>query len=94
VTENAKELGKIFADCSYEGDPMAQAGVSYTWGREGIDQYESELLAGVRDRTPYHQFTVDVSPHDANGKLLPHVFGQPREKAGQPTRRSRHTTSA
>src|ERR1700733_15843378 len=25
---------KIFADCSYEGDLMAQAKVSYTWGRE------------------------------------------------------------
>ena len=30
---------------------MAQAGVSYTWGREAATQY-GESLAGVRDETP------------------------------------------
>ena len=35
----------------YEGDLMAQAGVTYTWGREGAAQY-GESLAGVRDRDP------------------------------------------
>lgn len=36
VMENgARFRGKVFADCSYEGDLMAQAGVSYTYGREG-----------------------------------------------------------
>ncbi len=64
--------GKVFADCSYEGDLMAQAGVSYTWGRESCDQY-GESLAGVRDRTPYHQFTVRLSPYDSKGRLLPEV---------------------
>ncbi|MEZ5361323.1 MAG: FAD-dependent oxidoreductase [Bryobacterales bacterium] len=35
TTEDGTEFqGQIFADCSYEGDLMAQAGVSYTWGRE------------------------------------------------------------
>src|SRR5882762_6643057 len=37
---------KIFADCSYEGDVMAQAGVNYTLGRESIAEY-GEDLAGV-----------------------------------------------
>src|SRR6204780_4869027 len=46
---------KIFADCSYEGDLMAQAKVSYTWGREAASEY-GEDLAGVRDQTPKHQF--------------------------------------
>ena len=64
--------GKMFADCSYEGDLMAQAGVEYTVGREPSAQY-GESLAGVRDRTPLHQFLVRVSPLDANGKLLPEV---------------------
>jgi hypothetical protein len=41
---------KIFADCSYEGDLMAQSGVKYTLGREPIAQY-NEDLAGVRDKT-------------------------------------------
>src|SRR5690348_9153975 len=50
---------RIFADCSYEGDLMAQAGVSYTWGRESSSEY-NESLAGVRERTPFHQFLVPV----------------------------------
>ncbi len=33
VTENGAVFrGKVFADCSYEGDLMAQAEVSYTYG--------------------------------------------------------------
>jgi len=73
--------GEIFADCSYEGDLMAQAGVSYTWGREGIDSY-GESLAGVRDKTPYHQFKFNVSPYDSNGKLLPEVSSEPPGPVG------------
>jgi hypothetical protein len=64
--------GQVFADCSYEGDLMAQAKVSYTWGRESIQQY-GETLAGVRDRTPLHQFMVDVPARGDDGKLLPEV---------------------
>ncbi len=64
--------GRVFADCSYEGDLMAQAKVRYTWGREGIAEH-GESLAGVRDRTPKHQFLVRVSPFDGEGKLLPEV---------------------
>jgi hypothetical protein len=32
-----------FIDCSYEGDLMARAGVSYTWGRESRDEYGESL---------------------------------------------------
>jgi hypothetical protein len=63
---------KIFIDSSYEGDLMAQAGVTYTFGREGASQY-NESLAGVRDRTPYHQFLVDVPARDDAGNLLPEI---------------------
>jgi NADPH-dependent 2,4-dienoyl-CoA reductase/sulfur reductase-like enzyme len=37
--------GRIFVDASYEGDLMAQAGVSYTWGREGTGEYHESLAA-------------------------------------------------
>jgi hypothetical protein len=73
--------GKIFADCSYEGDLMAQAGVSYTWGRESIDRY-GESLAGLRAKTPYHQFKFDISPYDSNGKLLPEISADPAGPVG------------
>ena len=63
---------KVFIDSSYEGDLMAQAGVSYTYGREASAQY-NESLAGVRDRTPLHQFGVNIPARDGAGKLLPEI---------------------
>ncbi len=73
VMENgATFTAKVFVDASYEGDLMAQSGVAYTWGREGSQEY-GESLAGVRDRTPKHQFQVKIRPHAANGRLLPEV---------------------
>ncbi len=78
--------GKVFADCTYEGDLMAQAQVSYTYGREAISQY-NESLAGVRDRTPLHQFEVDIRAHDEQGRLLPEISDQPRGASGSADRR-------
>jgi hypothetical protein len=60
--ENGEQFtARIFADATYEGDLMAQSGVSYTWGRESSAQY-GESLAGVRSETPKHQFLVDLVP--------------------------------
>ena len=82
VTEDGTRFnGGIFADCSYEGDLMAQAGVQYTVGRESQSQY-GESLAGVRERTPFHQFQVRVSPFDADGRLLPEVNPEPLAAPG------------
>lgn len=82
IMENGDTFqGKIFADCTYEGDLMKQAGVSYTYGREGVAQY-NESLAGVREHTPKHQFTVRVSPYDATGKLLPEIQPGPKGTVG------------
>jgi len=78
--------GRIFADCTYEGDLMAQAGVSYTWGREGVSQY-GEDLAGVREKTPYHQFAVDIPARDENGKLLPEISPNPPGEIGSADRK-------
>ena len=77
---------KVFADASYEGDLMAQAKVSYTLGREGIAQY-GESLAGVRAVTPSHQFAVDISARDQQGKLLPEISSQPRGEPGTADKR-------
>ncbi len=79
--ENGEEYtGKVFADCTYEGDLMAQAGVRYAVGREASSQY-GESLGGVRELTPLHQFMVDLAPRDAAGKLLPEISATP---AGPP----------
>jgi hypothetical protein len=81
ATENGDRFrGKVFADCSYEGDVMAQARVSYTYGRESQSQY-GEPLAGVREKTPFHQFLFDVPALDAQGKPLPEITA---ERPGAP----------
>ena len=71
----------IFVDATYEGDLMAQAGVTYTWGREGTDQYD-EALAGVRPKDPAHQFDFPVPAHDEDGKLLPEIQQGERGELG------------
>jgi len=64
----------MFIDCSYEGDLLPGAGITYTWGREGRDQY-GESLAGKVDYCPKHQFDVPVNPYDSAGNLLPLIQG-------------------
>jgi hypothetical protein len=104
VTEIATENGRrfraaIFADASYEGDLMAQAGVSYTVGREASETY-GESLAGVRDRTPLHQFmirrdprsaasavAVHVPAYDERHRLLPGISPEPKGSTGQADRK-------
>lgn len=71
----------IFADCSYEGDLMAQSRVSYTWGRESMQEY-GESLAGVRAITPKHQFNWPVSAYDKDGHLFPEVDRGPLASPG------------
>ena len=86
-TENGSSfLADVFVDSSYEGDLMAQAGVSYTWGRESMAQY-GESLAGVRAETPFHQFTVDVTPYGDDGRLLPEIQGGPAGEVGAADRK-------
>ncbi|MFM9075468.1 MAG: FAD-dependent oxidoreductase, partial [Bacteroidota bacterium] len=73
--DNGKLLlirAKMFIDCSYEGDLMAAAGVSYVVGRESSMTY-GESLNGVQMRDK-HQFpdAVDpwIIPGDASSGLL------------------------
>lgn len=58
---------KQFIDCSYEGDLMALAGVTYTTGRESNDTYD-ETWSGVqlpeyRKRSGHHQFPDHIDPY-------------------------------
>lgn len=71
----------VFADCSYEGDLMAQAHGSYTWGRESSQEY-GESLAGVVAHTTHHQFTWPVSAYDDHHKLLPEIDPGPLAPPG------------
>jgi hypothetical protein len=57
--------GAYLSDCSYEGDVVAQAHVSNTWGRESASQY-GESLAGVAAHTTHHNFTWPISAYDGH----------------------------
>jgi hypothetical protein len=63
---------KVFIDCSYEGDLVAGAGVSYTTGRESNSTY-GETVNGVQLQEG-HQFPDAIDPYiipgDASSGLL------------------------
>jgi len=62
---------KQFIDCSYEGDLMARAGVTYTVGRESNALYNETwngvYLAEYRKNSGYHQFPDGVDPYQVPG---------------------------
>jgi hypothetical protein len=62
---NKTITAKMFIDCSYEGDLMAKAGVSYTVGREDNATY-NEKWNGVQ-LLDKHQFPDGVDPYKTPG---------------------------
>ncbi len=81
LVDGRRFSGTHFIDASYEGDLMARAGVSYTWGREAESVY-GESLAGTRAFSDKHQFDNPVSPYDAEGKLSPLIQDLPLDPPG------------
>ena len=69
---------RMFLDTSYEGDLMAQAGVSYTVGREANSVY-GETINGVQ-LFGRHQFPDGVDPYvipgDSSSGLLPEISAE------------------
>ncbi|MBE9660437.1 FAD-dependent oxidoreductase [Mucilaginibacter myungsuensis] len=57
---------KQYIDCTYEGDLMAKAGVSYTVGREANDTY-NETVNGVQMKDQ-HQFPDGIDPYKIKGQ--------------------------
>ena len=75
-TENGLEISaKMFIDCSYEGDLMAAAKVSFTVGREANELY-GETLNGAQVHNK-HQFDLPVDAYQIEGDpgsgLLPGI---------------------
>jgi hypothetical protein len=75
----------VFIDCSYEGDLMAKAGVSYIVGREANNVYH-ETYNGVQLRDK-HQFPDGIDPYKIPGKpesgLLWGISPEPLVKDGE-----------
>lgn len=71
-------VAKQFIDATYEGDLMAASGVSYTVGRESIEQYGEEWN-GVQTGVLHHghHFKSDISPYvipgDPSSGVLPRI---------------------
>ena len=68
VTKDGTFKAKVFVDGSYEGDLMAAAGVEWTIGREGRNEF-GESYAGKR----YPKPKMNISGFDDAGDLLPLV---------------------
>ena len=69
--------GRMFIDATYEGDLMAAAGVSYTFGREPNAAFD-ETLNGIQlGHAKSHQFAGKVDPYviegDPRSGLLPRI---------------------
>ena len=83
--------GKIFLDATYEGDLLASAGVSYTVGRESIDQYGESLNGVQTKRARSHNFKDGVDPYRVAGDpasgLLPFIDPEGPGEEGSTDRR-------
>ena len=89
--ESGREFsGRTFIDASYEGDLLAQAGVSYHVGREANGVYD-ETLDGVQLGSKKHQFNAPVDPYvvpgDPASGLLPGIHAGGPGEHGQGDRR-------
>lgn len=78
--------GKVFVDASYEGDLLAECGVSFVTGREANRDFD-ETLNGVQNaRSVVHQFDLDVDPYNVPGQplsgLLPNIEPGPADNDG------------
>ena len=65
---------KQFIDTTYEGDLIAAAGVTFTWGREGTNAY-NESLAGIRSVGGTYNYDPYVVAGNPASGYLPLVNG-------------------
>lgn len=77
ITQITTEDGTVFCakqfiDTTYEGDLMAAAGVTFTWGRESTSTY-NESLAGLRSLGGTYNYDPYVVPGNPASGLLPLV---------------------
>ncbi len=73
---------KQFIDTTYEGDLMAAAGVTFTWGREGTGVY-NESLAGIRPLGGTYNYDPYVVHGNPASGLLPLVQTNSGGSVGQ-----------
>jgi len=77
TVNEAAVRGRVFIDASYEGDLLAEAGVSYVTGRESRREFDEPLAGVIYTDTP-----IAVSPYNSAGELLPGVMPGPPPEPG------------
>lgn len=69
--------GKVFIDATYEGDLMAEAGISFTTGREPNSKYGETSNGIQKSKATGNQLPNGIDPYvikgDPNSGLLPHI---------------------
>lgn len=80
-TEDGKTFSaKVFIDATLEGDLLANAGISTTWGRESNVLY-GETKNGIRAKTTHAQFQVKVDPYfitrEPSSGVIPTIQDEP-----------------
>ncbi|MGF3056328.1 FAD-dependent oxidoreductase [Microbacterium sp. YY-01] len=88
LTDGTRVIADVFVDASYEGDVLAQAGVSFAVGREDRSLYgerfagRQELMPGRHTTPPWiSPFRDDPSGVTA-GALLPQIKAEPLAEVG------------
>ena len=84
--------GRYFMDCTYEGDLMAQAGISYHVGRESNSTY-GETINGVQVRSK-HQFSHAIDPYRVPGDPSSGTLPQVNEAGAAPDGSGDHRIQA
>ena len=73
---------RVFIDCSYEGDLMARAGVSYVFGRESRAEF-GESLAGAQPPLAVYDIDPYLTPGDPRSGLVPFVQSLEMKSEGE-----------
>lgn len=87
MENGARFRAKVFADCSYEGDLMAQAGVGAIPTAGRAPRSTASRWRGSAPTPGSCQFAVDIPAKDESGKLLPEVQAEPRGEPGSADKR-------
>ena len=78
VSESGKKFSaKVFVDCSYEGDLMAEAGVTYTVGREANSEYGETMNGILPNDNEYQNTSPYIVEGDPDSGLLPFIEDSP-----------------
>ena len=93
MENGARFEATVFADTTYEGDLMAQAGVTYRVGREGTSQYGSRSRASAIAR-PSISSRCHSRPTTLEGSSCPRSHRRSARPRAPRTPRCRPTTSA